>query len=198
VGIDLCESCGICCDGTLFNYVTLVDDDVPKLARYPQLKLKLRNEQATFDQGCVLHTGTGCSAYDDRPDTCSRYVCGVLRAVARDELTDDEALLVIKEAKALVDNVQEYVAFEAGMPIAVASWDSVPEGLTEEARLAWERTAHHMNKHFLRNGRVDSAPPLPPVLPTGPIDWAEPPLPPKVRATRASLFEKARKLTRLP
>jgi len=93
----------MCCNGTLFNYVTLVPDDLPKLEKYTQLKLKIRNEQATFDEPCVLHTGTCCSAYDDRPDTCKRYVCGVLRAVGKEELSEEEALLLIKEGLALVE-----------------------------------------------------------------------------------------------
>jgi Fe-S-cluster containining protein len=147
--IDLCEGCGMCCNGTLFNYVTLVPDDLPKLAKYPQLKLIVRNEQETFDEGCVLHTGTGCGAYEDRPDTCKRYVCNVLRGVQREELTEEEAVLIIKEGKALVEIVKEYVAFEPGRPMAVSSWDAPPEGIAEDARLAWDRTAWHLGKHFL-------------------------------------------------
>lgn len=147
--IDLCARCGLCCDGTLYNYVSLVPDDLPPLAKYPQLALKVRDHQETFDLGCALHTGTGCSAYADRPSTCSRYVCGVLRAVARDELTEHEAVLVIEEAVALTANVKEYVAFEPGMPMAVSTWDAPPEGIEEDARLAWVRAARHLFKHFL-------------------------------------------------
>ncbi len=139
----------MCCNGTLYNYVTLEPDDLPKLLKYKQLQLKVRSEQETFDEPCVLHTGTGCSAYADRPATCARYVCGVLRAVAKDELTEDEARLIIEEGKALVENVKEYVTFEPGMPMAVSTWEAPPEGIEEEARLAWVRTQHHLNKHFL-------------------------------------------------
>lgn len=150
----------MCCNGTLFNYVTLVPDDMPKLAKYPQLKLKERNGQETFDEPCVLHTGKGCSAYDDRPATCSRYVCGVLRAVAKDELTELEAVNLIKEGRALVDNVKELVIFEAGMPIAVSTWEAAPEEFDEEARFAWDRTAYHLKKYFLNMGNEEVDPDL--------------------------------------
>lgn len=146
---DLCEACGLCCNGTFYNYVTTVPDDVPKLRKYPQLILKVRNEQETFDEPCVLHDGKGCTAYEDRPATCSRYYCKLLRSVARDELTEDEAMLIIKEARALTENVQEYVAFEPGLPMAVSTWDEPPEGMDAEARLAWERTLYHLGKYFL-------------------------------------------------
>lgn len=139
----------MCCNGTLYNYVTLEPDDLLRLQKYRQLKLKVRNEQETFDEPCVLHTGTGCSAYEDRPATCVRYSCGVLRAVAREELTDEQALLLIAEGKALVENVKEYVTFEPGMPMAVSTWDLPPEGIEEAARLAWVRAQYHLSKYFL-------------------------------------------------
>lgn len=109
----------------------------------------MRGGQETFDEACVLHTGTGCSAYADRPATCVRYSCGVLRAVARDELTEHQARLVIEEGKALLENVKEYIAFEPGMPIAVSTWEAPPEGIEEAARLAWVRAQRHLCKHFL-------------------------------------------------
>jgi uncharacterized protein len=151
----------MCCNGTLFNYVTLIDDDLPKLQKYPQLELKERSHQMSFGEPCVLHTGTCCSAYDDRPQTCRLYVCHVLRAVQREELTDDEALLLIKEGKALVENAKEYIAFEPDAPLAVSSWDAPPEGISDEARLAWERTVYHLGKHFLGTVKEDPEVPEP-------------------------------------
>ena len=148
----------MCCNGTLFNYVTLVPDDMPKLAKYPQLKLKERKGQDTFDEPCVLHTGKGCSAYDDRPATCSRYVCGVLRSVGKDEITEIEALNLIKEGRALVDHVKELVIFEEGQPIAVSTWEPAPEEFDDEARFVWNRTAYHLKKYFLNMGNEEVDP----------------------------------------
>lgn len=139
----------MCCNGTLFNYVALTDADLPALAKYPQLKIKIRNDRPTFDEACVLHTGSGCSAYDDRPDTCRRYVCEVVRGVSDERLTEQEAVAIIAEGRALVDNIQEYVAFEPGMPLSVSTWDDPPEDLEEDARLAWMRAFNHLHKHFL-------------------------------------------------
>ena len=152
---DLCEACGLCCDGTFYTYVTTVPDDLPKLRNYPRLVLKIRDDQETFDEPCALHDGKGCTAYQDRPATCSGYFCKVLRAVARDDLTEDEARLLIKEARALVENVREYIAFEPDQPIAVSTWDEPPEGIDEGARLAWERTAYHLGKYFLGTVREE-------------------------------------------
>jgi len=139
----------MCCDGTLYTYVTLVEDDMPRLEKYPQLRFIERNHQQTFDEGCVLHTGTGCSAYEDRPDTCRRYRCALLRAVEKDEMSEHEALKVIAEAKALVENVKASIAFEPGKPLAVGTWEAPPVDLDEDSRLAWDRTHRYLGRHFL-------------------------------------------------
>lgn len=182
----------MCCNGTLYTYVTVVSDDLPKLAKHPQLVLKIRSEQDTFDEPCTLHTGKGCSAYEDRPATCSRYQCELLRAVAADELTEVEAMLIIKEARALVDNVKEYVAFEPGLPIAVTTWDAAPDGVDEEARLAWERTVYHLGKHFLGTVREQVEPPKEPVPASGSAAFAEAPAPERPRVKRVSPPDSAR------
>ena len=156
----------MCCDGTLFNCVTLVADDLPKLERYSQLKLKVRREQQSFDEPCPLHCAEGCSAYADRPDTCSRYVCAALRAVQRKELSEGQALLLIEEAKKLVESLKASSAFEAGMPLAVSTWEAPPAELSEAARAAWVRLAAHLNKHFL--GMSSAAMATPRLSPTGP------------------------------
>jgi uncharacterized protein len=141
----------MCCNGTLYNYVVLrSQDEVDKLhAVDPSIPIVTRSEQPTFDEPCRLHDGTGCRAYKDRPDTCSRYTCELLRAVDRDDVTDVEARLIIEEARALVENVKEYVAVEAGQPLAVSTWIRLPSTATPEARLAWERALGHLRKHFL-------------------------------------------------
>lgn len=148
----------MCCNGTLFNYVTLVPDELEKLEKYKQLNLKIRSEQATFDEPCVLHTGTGCSAYEDRPGTCERYRCHVLIAVEKGTLGELEALKVIKQAKALVVDVKAKVQFEAGMPLAISMWEAPPEGLSVEGKDAWEAAAGYLGHHFL--GTVKDAAPL--------------------------------------
>lgn len=154
----------MCCDGTLYLYVALTDEDILRLKKHQQVKLTGKHEHPSFAVPCAFHDGKGCGVYADRPDACRRYFCGLLRAVERDELTDDEALLVIEEAHALVEIVKEYVAFEPGMPLAVSTWEDPPDEVQGEARVAWERALRFLRKHFL--GPVPSpthaaAPPRP-------------------------------------
>ncbi len=139
----------MCCDGTLYLYVTLIDDEVALLAKYEALVLSTKHEQPTFAEPCVLHEAAGCSAYEDRPDACRRYLCALLCDVARDELTVDEALRIVEEARARVDIVKELIPFEPGMPLAISTWDDPPDSVQGEARVAWDRAQWHLGKYFL-------------------------------------------------
>ena len=139
----------MCCDGTLYLYVTLTDDELPRLRKYEKLALTTKHEQPTFAEPCVLRGPAGCSAYEDRPDVCRRYLCELLCDVERDELTVDEALRIVEESRARVEIVKELVSFEPGMPLAISTWDEPPDEVQGEARLAWDRARWLVGKHFL-------------------------------------------------
>jgi Fe-S-cluster containining protein len=141
----------MCCDGTLYSYVTLIDDDEVNAlkAHDPNLAILMRGERLTFDQPCRQHNGKGCTAYASRPDTCSRYFCMLLRKVALDEVTPFEALAIIQEARALIENVKEYAHFEPGEPIAASTWETYSPGASRDSRVAWERALRWVRIHFL-------------------------------------------------
>lgn len=147
--IDLCAACGLCCNGTLFDRVTLVDDDLPKLSTYPELILHERDGQACFDEPCPLHTGSQCRAYADRPASCARFRCPTLRAVEERALGELEGLRLIQEARALVDAVRQSLPHDPRKPLAVSTWVDPPEGLSAEARAAWVQAKAHLDRHFL-------------------------------------------------
>lgn len=138
----------MCCNGTLYLHVTLTDDDVQRLEKHP-LTLETRDEQPAIIEPCLFHDGKACTVYCDRPDSCRRYLCELLRAGERDEITDVESLLIIEEAKALVEIVKEHVVFEAGKPLAVSVWSEPPIDAPAESRLAWTRVLQYLRRHFL-------------------------------------------------
>jgi Fe-S-cluster containining protein len=194
---DLCAACGLCCNGTLYSYVTLLDqEEVDALKKHdPNIAFLLRNGMQTFDQPCKLHNGTGCTGYLTRPDTCSRYSCALLRAVAADDVTPFEALATIQEAKALVENVKEYVDFEPGRPLAASTWEAAPDDAPEEGRLAWERARDWLVKHFI--GPDPSAVKSEPVVEQA-QGWVAPPDPALVIAVKNGTDPRKRPLRKLP
>ncbi len=79
---DLCVSCGMCCDGTLFTYADLLDGEkvrvdmlgIPTGTHKKSGKDYLHLPCPKFDGGC-------CSVYANRPQICQRYLCDLTRGV---------------------------------------------------------------------------------------------------------------------
>lgn len=155
----LCAACGMCCNGTLFRYVSLAPGERERLEQFPQLTFRKVGAEMTFDLACGLHTGTACSIHDQRPKTCRSFDCGVLLDVQEGTKSFAEGLLLIAQAKALVADVQRYVAIEPGMPMSVSDWADAPEDIDEEPRRAWDRVVYHLHHFFLRNWREGVLPP---------------------------------------
>lgn len=101
---DLCTSCGLCCDGTIFGVVRVSADEAGRLASL----LPLRDEPAhgiVFDQPCPQFNRGRCSIYADRPARCARYECEVLRAFKAGSLKLDEAAHRIAQARKLAGDL---------------------------------------------------------------------------------------------
>ena len=86
----LCQSCGLCCSGTLYNGVALDEEDARRLApkRLPLLQL---GEHTVMELGCTCLQGTRCGIYEDRPRLCAEYRCKLLRNVEKGKVGLDDA-----------------------------------------------------------------------------------------------------------
>lgn len=92
---DICMSCGLCCDGTLFGRVYLFEDEEPA----PAVAEMLEPDAQYFRQKCAGFAGC-CQIYEDRPRTCRVYRCGLLIKVEQGEITTDAAQSLIERTKA--------------------------------------------------------------------------------------------------
>jgi hypothetical protein len=119
------------------------------LKKYPELALTVRNYQPALLQSCSQHSQAGCGIYLDRPSACSRYHCALAQDLLDGEISLPEALAVVQEAKALVENATEYAPPPPGQPVAIATWEATPPGLSPEGALAWERAKEWVNRHSL-------------------------------------------------
>lgn len=102
LGTDLCSGCGLCCDGSLYDYVTVAPDELERACAAGLPVVELGDEHAVVEP-CPAHRGTGCSIYADRPAQCRAYRCGLLRAL-------DEGATSLADARSVVGEVRELAA----------------------------------------------------------------------------------------
>lgn len=105
---ELCPNCGLCCDSTLFADVELRKGDDPE--RLTQLGLELWQKTKTklaFQQPCACFDGKWCKIYGERPTRCRLFECGLLKKVARGDMTARVALKKITEAKSRAAKVRD-------------------------------------------------------------------------------------------
>ena len=77
---ELCQACGFCCDGTLFQKALLRPEEVPTAKR---LGLHVIQDKG-IAQPCPALTEAGCGVYAERPSVCQSFICK-LYARHRDE-----------------------------------------------------------------------------------------------------------------
>lgn len=88
---DLCMSCGLCCDGTLFPYGFIRDEADRKVAEDLGLPVTEIREKLLFKLPCTCFSGS-CTAYDKpRPYTCSAFFCPPIKKYRSGEQAFEDA-----------------------------------------------------------------------------------------------------------
>jgi Fe-S-cluster containining protein len=109
---ELCLSCGLCCDGTLFRDVELQpSDDAAKLHVLGLRMIRSRRGEAAahpkFPQPCsALCPDLKCRVYADRPARCRQFECALFKSVAAAPSELPAALKVIRQTRAQADEVR--------------------------------------------------------------------------------------------
>jgi Fe-S-cluster containining protein len=113
-GGNLCSSCALCCDGTLFSSVPVSGDERDRLGDDPGLfvrgvEVRLRMKCSCLDQE------NRCKIYETRPKICRNYRCDLLKRTECSELSFSESEHIVREAKRL--QLASIEAFARAMPI---------------------------------------------------------------------------------
>ncbi|MDQ8185375.1 YkgJ family cysteine cluster protein [Pelagicoccus sp. SDUM812002] len=91
----LCLSCGMCCDGSLFDNVRLGGDEDPEYFKTLGLPVKRSRAKlpiAFVRQPCPALCGDcTCRIYEDRPHQCRSFECGVFKDASSGKITYESA-----------------------------------------------------------------------------------------------------------
>jgi Fe-S-cluster containining protein len=102
---DLCVSCGICCDGPLFDQaeVFAAEEARVRLLGFP---IDERGGKTYFPLPCGYLCGAVCRIYEQRPTTCRTYKCTTLSAIEAGEIDRAEADRRVAAAKDAIADVR--------------------------------------------------------------------------------------------
>ena len=110
---ELCISCGLCCDGSLFEFTPtrLEEQDGFEPAEVGLFQLS-DGAFALAQPCCHLHNKC-CEIYKAvRPAICGKFKCKLLKNFLRDEITYSAALELIKTTLAQRDEIRDKLELE--------------------------------------------------------------------------------------
>jgi hypothetical protein len=107
----LCQSCGMCCDGSLFGRVRLAPEEVEGARRRG---LRVLPSGGSLEQPCAAlvtsPSGAGptriCSAYDERPQSCRAFACRLYERHRREGGPLDDRLAVVRRVRELLASLE--------------------------------------------------------------------------------------------
>lgn len=149
---NLCQSCGLCCDGTLFAFVPLKTAEEEATARSLSLPLFERdNGVCAFSQPCQMLKGASCAAYEKRPEACRKFICNLYAAVAENEVDVYDALEVIDQAHEKLADLAVTFDLEAkgGVMYAARRKAAYDPTVTDDQKAALKKTEKFLDRYFL-------------------------------------------------
>lgn len=105
---DLCKACGLCCTGHLFTWGKLRSTEIKSAKALGLNVLGTDPKNRGFGQPCSVWDGQ-CTVYTSAhyPHFCRLYKCKLLKELMDETITLSSALMVIKDAKEIIKEVEE-------------------------------------------------------------------------------------------
>lgn len=147
----LCQACGLCCNGTLFAYVTLSPDEAQALIDRDVAVGMRKDGHYRLPQRCSALDGTRCTVYEARPHGCRAYVCQLATALEQNEVGLEDAMKTVQDAHRLLAALQaELPPGEATSAVHHVRRSLAGEepALSDAAQHAWERAREFLRRHF--------------------------------------------------
>ena len=104
-GSQLCRSCGLCCDGSIFTHAPLVAGDDREVLERAGAVLTAVKDGLRLGLPCGALRGCECSVYEHRPDVCRGFRCALLRGVLKGKVTLVDAQHTTRRTAAMRDSL---------------------------------------------------------------------------------------------
>ncbi len=94
---NLCQNCGLCCDGTLFDSVTFHPQDALKPLQIAGFSFQQKEKEQYFLQPCAAHKNQSCTIYEHRPKVCREFQCKLLLQLQNGKISLEKAKTIVVE-----------------------------------------------------------------------------------------------------
>ncbi|MEO8799265.1 MAG: YkgJ family cysteine cluster protein, partial [Polyangiaceae bacterium] len=94
----LCQSCGLCCDGSLFGRARLAPDEVGSARKH---RLRVVASEGSFEQPCSALVDRACMIYDARPRACHAFTCRLYERHVREGGPLEARTAIVARVRAL-------------------------------------------------------------------------------------------------
>lgn len=111
----LCQACGLCCTGHLFIWVKLRPAELDPAETLGLRVFRDDPTQRGFGQPCLLWQEK-CTIYTSKhyPKACQAYNCKLLKELSAETVTLPDALAVIEQARALIQELETILSIQPG------------------------------------------------------------------------------------
>ena len=100
----LCQSCGFCCDGRLFQRVRLKPEEIEPAKRNG---LRVIQDKG-FEQPCPQLENRSCKIYELRPSVCKEFRCKLLARHASEGGPIEARLRVVRRFRSAQEKLEAY------------------------------------------------------------------------------------------
>jgi hypothetical protein len=103
----LCQACGLCCNGQLFIWVKLRPAELDPAEALGMTVLRDNPNERGFNQPCPLWKNI-CTIYTSQhyPRACRAYKCKLLKDLMSETVSLPQALTVIRQAQTLIGDLE--------------------------------------------------------------------------------------------
>jgi hypothetical protein len=101
----ICISCGLCCDGTLFDKAVLQEGEKSTLPQKMKNNYFRTKNKEFFRQPCPYFSGKCMIYYQNKADICSAFRCRLLNDYYKKILNFSETDHIIRQAKILREEI---------------------------------------------------------------------------------------------
>ncbi len=104
---ELCLSCGLCCLGIFFSYGILNIDEVQLAEEFGLKYFTIEKGRLAFQLPCSVYKNNKCLIYLNRPSSCKRYRCRLLKRLHAEEINYEESQQIVFRMRNLLKSIDK-------------------------------------------------------------------------------------------